>query len=84
MSLLSMAGFYLFVILCFGIKGAIQPYLAQESYIDIDKDGKQVEIPACPPNYILLVKTVFIGLIFLVFVIVATINLWNVGPKIAL
>jgi len=84
MSLLSLVGFVLFVILCYGIKGAIQPCLAQKSYIGIDKDGKQIEVPACPPNYILLIKTAFMGLIFLVFVIVATVNLWDVGPKISL
>jgi hypothetical protein len=79
MSFISLIGFILFIVICLGLKQTCLPYLAQKEFTFINKDNQEINVPAQPPDYPKLISTIVIGVLFLMFVMISIIKLWNFG-----
>jgi len=80
MSFLSIIGMILFMVLLKVFKDAIIPHFASKEFTYTNPETKEeVNVPAMPANYTGIVAVGIVGLIFLGFVMIATVQLWDVS-----
>ncbi len=85
MSLLSILGFCIFILLCFAMKPEILKYNVTEEkivkYVDDNNEIKIVTIPAMPKNWNGIIRTYISFGILLFWILFGTYLMWNIGPK---
>jgi len=78
MSLLSIIGMILFILLLYGIKNTIINSLGSPEITWINPQTQKEEIiPATPPNYLAVFFAIVFGLAFLTFVMFGVVALWD-------
>jgi ABC-type antimicrobial peptide transport system permease subunit len=80
MSLLSIIGFVLFILLLKAMKEQIMMYLPSEEFTYKNQQGEEITVPAMPANYFMIIGLSIVAIVFLTFVAFGIISLWNVGP----